>query len=53
MAGRFSRVHLLVQQHYTGAEEDLRDHISLEELCPGWALQYDFPKAISCVPFKQ
>lgn len=48
----FSRVLLLVQQVYSGAEEGVQDHIFLKELCLGWALQYAFPKAISRVPCK-
>lgn len=53
MECRFSRVLLLVQQFYNGAEEGLQDHIFLKELSPGWPLQYAFPKAISRIPCKQ
>jgi len=53
MAGRFSRVPLLVERVYNGAEEDLQDQISPEELCGGWALECAFPKVIPCVPCNQ
>lgn len=53
MKCRFSKVPLLVQQVYSGGKEGLQDHVFLKELCPGWALQYAFPKAISHVPCKR